>query len=184
MKRPILFLLLLFCIWLHSCDTDDSECGDIEYGYTTPADSIFKGRWQWVYTKVYCWDNSPAVIGEWHVSDVIYPGDVRPWLPNGYPDRWVEVGEEVTISTVGEQRTYCITLWQSLSSTSSSLLGPAGPGVRLHLRFVAEDEEGRISFYRYETFAFDTIEVAPNMQTDLSCGDKVYETIDLYARVY
>ncbi len=182
MKRSILFLML-FSIWLHSCDTDDSECGEIYYSYVTDADSIFKGRWQWVYTKVYCWDNSPAVIGQWHVSDSIYPGDVRPWLPNGYPDRWVEMGEDVTISTDGEQRTYCITFWQSLKTTSSSLHGPAGPGVTMHLRYIGEGLQ-EISFLQYDVLAQDTIEFSPDMQRDTSCLDRVYATIDFYARVY
>lgn len=183
MKRSILFLFPLFSIWLHSCDTGDFECNETEYLETTPKDTFFFGKWQWAFTRVYCWNNWPAVIGSYHLSDVIYPGDVRPWLPNGYPEREIELHEGFSITMDGEERSYCLLRWKSNDYTSgSSLYGPS-PSLQLHLWYYDDVMYDVMTLIQYDALAKDTIEIFPDMKRDSTCGEKTYETVDYYVRV-
>jgi hypothetical protein len=183
--RAVLYLLAsVLCLCVLSCDTDDLECRDIEYLETTPRDTLFFGKWQWAFSRVYCWDNWPIVFGNYHISDVIYPGDFRPWMPDGHPDRMIELGQQITITNMGNEQIYCIQRWQSLSiSSGSSMYGPTRK-LRLHMWYYDDANSYTLSLYQYDALAQDTIEVFPEFKMDSTCGERTYGTIDYYVKVH
>ena len=174
---------LAISIWLVSCDTEpEFSCGEIEYLETTPEDTFFYGEWRWAYTKVYCWDAWPSVIGEWHVTDSIYPGETRSWLPEGHPEHIIELGDSVVITTDGERNAYCFKRWQSYRIIGSSLYGPPAPWLGLHVTYNNEEISDVVSFVQYDALAQDTVEIFPDFKIDSTCGLRTKNTVNYYIR--
>ena len=147
-------LLLVISIWFVSCDTEpEFTCSEIEYLETTPLDTFFYGEWRWAYTEVYCWDNWPSTYNEYHISDSVFPGETRSWLPEGHPEHIIELGDSVVITVDGERNAYCTKRWQSFSSYGSSVYGPPASILLLHVTYNNEEISDVVSFVQYDALA-------------------------------
>jgi len=179
--RIILLLFIALCFAACETSTVDEGCAPTDFERRHEMDTLFFGTWKWHYTVLTC--TSYEDSSDIHY-DTIRQGEYVPWLQGTYPEKTIQIGDDLIRTDKFGTQHNCLTDWRAgmyqtgvyVEIYYTSVLFP---GVKLYLSMTHHNEITDASI----------CEVFPRISERDNCamadvGPGYSTTRDFYIKVY